>query len=90
MLQSPVKPKDTFKHMNLVDENYHVTIKDVISAIGWEYLRTTPFSVKDGGKELASLQGGFHYVNPTNGWFPGNLYSLTQVEEGKSLCSLFL
>ncbi|KAK9722117.1 hypothetical protein QE152_g19803 [Popillia japonica] len=69
--ESPVKPKDTFKHMNLVDENYHVTIKDVISAIGWEYLRTTPFSVKDGGKELASLQGGFHYVNPTNGWFPG-------------------
>lgn len=59
--------------MNLVDENYRVTVKDLISAIGWEYMRTTPLSLKDGGKEFASKQGGFHMVNPTEKWFPGNL-----------------
>ncbi|GJQ77771.1 hypothetical protein Trydic_g8645 [Trypoxylus dichotomus] len=69
--ESPVKPKDTFKYMNLVDENYRVSIKDVISAIGWEYMRTTPLSLCDGGKELANKQGGFHLINPTDKWFPG-------------------
>lgn len=43
----------------------------LISAIGWEYLRTKALVLEDGGQELVQRQKGFQYVNPTEDWFPG-------------------
>ena len=60
--------------MNLVDENYHVSIKDLVSAIGWEYMRTSPLSLQDRGIEYANKQIGFQMINPTEKWFPGAVY----------------
>lgn len=69
--ESPVKPKGTFKYMNLTDENYRVTVDNLIKAVGWEYMRTPAFFLKDGGTEFACKQGGFQMINPTDKWFPG-------------------
>lgn len=57
--------------LNLTDVNPSVTISRLISSIGWEYLRTTPLSRKDGGWDLVAKQRGFQMINPTNDWFPG-------------------
>jgi len=56
---------------NLKEANYYITPEKLLSAIGWEYLRTTPISMQDGGKELISKQRGFQLINPTDKWFPG-------------------
>lgn len=60
--------------MNLCEEDPNVNINSVIEAVGWEYMRTDPFNVKEGGKHLISEQRGFQLVNPTDQWFPGIVY----------------
>lgn len=57
--------------LNISEINRKVTSDGVLSAIGGEYLRTAPFDLKDGGKELAARQRGYQMINPTETWFPG-------------------
>jgi len=57
--------------LNLSDVNPSVNVSRLISSIGWEYLRTTPITRKDGGWDLVGKQRGFQMINPTNDWFPG-------------------
>jgi lipoyltransferase 1 len=64
------------KIMNLCEENPKIGIDKLMSAIGWEYLRTPVNSLKDGGKELANKQKGFQMINPSEQWFPGKNTSL--------------
>ncbi|XP_044765297.1 lipoyltransferase 1, mitochondrial-like [Coccinella septempunctata] len=59
------------KVMNLCEENPNVSVKKLVKAIGWEYMRTHASVVKDGGDQLANEQKGFQLVNPTDSWFPG-------------------
>ncbi|XP_022914879.1 lipoyl amidotransferase LIPT1, mitochondrial [Onthophagus taurus] len=65
------EPKTTMKYMNLSDENYKINVESLLSAIGWEFLRTEALTLKDGGKDLANQQKGFNMINPTEKWFPG-------------------
>lgn len=62
-VRSPIK--------NLVDVNPHVQMNRLISAIGWEYLRTKPLAIEDGGYDFIQQQKGFQLINPTEDWFPG-------------------
>lgn len=62
--------------MNLCEENPKVSVEKLISAIGWEYMRTPAFEIRDGGLELANQQQGFQMVNPTESWFPGNSFNV--------------
>lgn len=62
-IRSPVK--------NLIDANYHVNVQQLQSAIGYEYLRTAATVLDDGGSNLLMEQKGFHFVNPTEEWYPG-------------------
>lgn len=64
-------------HLNINDINPNVTSDGILSAIGWEFLRTSPYSMKDGGKVQAEKQSGFQMVNPTEKWFPG----ITEIRE---------
>nr|CAD7448582.1 unnamed protein product [Timema bartmani] len=57
--------------MNLCEVNSHINMEQLFSAVGWEFLRTCPQSMQDGGHDLISQQYGFQLVNPTEGWFPG-------------------
>lgn len=57
--------------VNLHDLNPHVTVEKMLSSLGWEFLRSSPLSLQDGGMEYASKQGGFQLINPTEDWFPG-------------------
>ncbi|XP_069686994.1 lipoyl amidotransferase LIPT1, mitochondrial isoform X2 [Periplaneta americana] len=57
--------------MNLCEANSHVKVEKLLSAIGWEYLRTCPYSLQDKGKDYIGQQRGFQLVNPTDKWFPG-------------------
>lgn len=57
--------------MNLCEENPKVSIERLITAIGWEYMRTPAYNLKDGGMELANQQNGFQTINPTERWFEG-------------------
>lgn len=57
--------------LNLHDVNPHVTVEKMLSSLGWEFLRSSPLSLEDGGMEYASKQGGFQLVNPSEDWFPG-------------------
>jgi lipoyltransferase 1 len=57
--------------MNLCDVNSHVKLEELLGAIGWEYLRTCPYSAEDRGKDFIRKQRGFQFVNPTDQWFPG-------------------
>nr|CAD7394247.1 unnamed protein product [Timema cristinae] len=57
--------------MNLCEVNSHINMEQLFSAVGWEFLRTCPQSMQDGGHDLISQQYGFQMVNPTEGWFPG-------------------
>jgi lipoyltransferase 1 len=57
--------------VNLNEVNSKVSMDKLIASIGWEYLRTTPITQKDGGWDLVSQQNGFQLVNPSNEWFPG-------------------
>ncbi|KAK3926667.1 Lipoyltransferase 1, mitochondrial [Frankliniella fusca] len=57
--------------VNLQEVNPNVSVEKLLSALGWEFLRSSPLSLKDGGLDYASAQGGFQLVNPTEDWFPG-------------------
>ncbi|XP_006608495.1 lipoyltransferase 1, mitochondrial isoform X2 [Apis dorsata] len=61
--RSPIK--------NLIDINCHIQMDKLITAIGWEYLRTKALVLEDGGQDLIQCQKGFQYINPTEDWFPG-------------------
>lgn len=56
---------------NLCDINRNITMDKLISAIGWEYLRTKPLSLEDGRYNQVEKQKGFKFINPTEAWFPG-------------------
>lgn len=56
---------------NLVDVNRTVNIQQLLSAIGYEFLRTPATQLTDGGRELLMKQRGFQLINPTDKWFPG-------------------
>lgn len=56
---------------NLRDVNRSVNVRQLISAVGYEYLRTSATVLEDGGSEQAMKQLGFQLVNPTEKWFPG-------------------
>lgn len=43
----------------------------LLSAIGWEYLRTKALVLEDGRYDLVEQQKGFKFINPTEAWFPG-------------------
>lgn len=61
--RSPIK--------NLVDINQNIQMDKLLSAIGWEYLRTKALVLEDGRYDLVEQQKGFKFVNPTENWFPG-------------------
>lgn len=56
---------------NLYDVNRTVNIPQLLSAVGYEYLRTTATELKDGGNAQTQQQRGFQLINPTEKWFPG-------------------
>ncbi|KAK0088493.1 hypothetical protein PV325_011794 [Microctonus aethiopoides] len=62
-IRSPVR--------NLIDVHPHIRSDILLSAIGWEYLRTDARSLIDGGNDLVQQQKGFQMINPTEEWFPG-------------------
>lgn len=62
-VRSPIK--------NLSDVNRAVNIQQLLSAIGYEYLRTPATQLTDGGRDLLMKQLGFQLINPTEKWFPG-------------------
>ncbi len=62
-VRSPIK--------NLTDVNRNVNIPQLISAIGYEYLRTHAVELNDEGQDLLQKQRGFQLINPTEKWFPG-------------------
>lgn len=76
LLQLDIKTNATksirSKIMNLCEENPKVSMDRLITAVGWEYMRTPAFSLRDGGMELANQQKGFQMINPTERWFEGN------------------
>ncbi|KAF5274518.1 hypothetical protein FQA39_LY07130 [Lamprigera yunnana] len=76
-IRSKVSRSTKCKISNLCEENPKIEVKGLLTAIGWEYLRTPINSLKDGGKNLANKQNGFQLVNPTEQWFPG----LNQIRE---------
>lgn len=55
--------------MNLCEENSNINVESLMSAIGWEYLRTNALTLGD--KQHVSEQEGFQLINPTEQWFPG-------------------
>lgn len=61
--RSPIK--------NLTEVNSNVRMDNLVNAIGWEYLRTKPLSLEDGGYDHIQKQKGFQLVNPSEDWFPG-------------------
>ncbi|XP_055591605.1 lipoyltransferase 1, mitochondrial [Uranotaenia lowii] len=63
---------------NLADVNRSVNIQQLLSAIGYEYLRTPATQLTDGGRDLLMKQLGFQLINPTEKWFPG----LSELREG--------
>lgn len=56
---------------NICEANRHVNISQLLSAIGYEFLRTSATELNDGGRELLMQQRGFQLINPTEKWFPG-------------------
>ncbi|EDV98233.1 lipoyltransferase 1, mitochondrial [Drosophila grimshawi] len=56
---------------NLVDVNRNVNVPQLLSAVGYEYLRTVATALEDGGSAQTMNQRGFQLVNPTEKWFPG-------------------
>lgn len=55
----------------MTDVNRNVNIPQLISAIGYEYLRTHATELNDEGQDLLQKQRGFQLINPTEKWFPG-------------------
>lgn len=62
-VKSPIK--------NLNDVNRAVNVPQLLSAVGYEFLRTHATELIDGGQEHIMKQQGFQLVNPTEKWFPG-------------------
>ncbi|XP_020292819.1 lipoyltransferase 1, mitochondrial [Pseudomyrmex gracilis] len=62
-VRSPIK--------NLYDVNRDIQVDKLLSAIGWEYLRTKALVLEDGNYGLVEQQKGFKFINPTEDWFPG-------------------
>lgn len=62
-VRSPIK--------NLADVNKNVNVQSLLTAIGYEFLRTPAEKLSDGGRELVMQQRGFQLINPTEKWFPG-------------------
>lgn len=56
---------------NLTDVNRTVNTQQLLSAIGYEFLRTPATQLTDGGRDLLMKQLGFQLINPTEKWFPG-------------------
>ncbi|XP_055532102.1 lipoyltransferase 1, mitochondrial [Wyeomyia smithii] len=56
---------------NLVDVNHTVNMQALLSAIGYEFLRTPATQLTDGGRDLLMKQLGFQLINPSEKWFPG-------------------
>ena len=56
---------------NLCDVNRTVSVPALLSAVGYEFLRTAATALEDGGSDQAMKQRGFQLVNPTEKWFPG-------------------
>ncbi|XP_047356063.1 lipoyltransferase 1, mitochondrial isoform X3 [Vespa velutina] len=56
---------------NLTEVNSKVEIDKLIDTLGWEYLRTKPLVLEDGGYDHIQEQKGFQLINPTEDWFPG-------------------
>lgn len=48
-----------------------MNIAQLLSAIGYEFLRTSATELEDGGNIQTMKQRGFQLVNPTEKWFPG-------------------
>jgi lipoyltransferase 1 len=51
--------------------NKNVNVQSLLSAIGYEFLRTPADKLCDGGRDLVMQQRGFQLINPTEKWFPG-------------------
>ena len=62
-MRSPIK--------NLADVNKSVNVQQLLTAIGYEFLRTPADKLCDGGRELVMQQRGFQLINPSEKWFPG-------------------
>ena len=48
-----------------------MNVPQLLSALGYEFLRTSATELQDGGRDLAMRQRGFQLINPTEKWFPG-------------------
>lgn len=70
-IQSKATPSVRSSIKNLADINKKINMSQLLSAIGYEYLRTPATELADGGRELLEKQSGFHLINPTEKWFPG-------------------
>jgi lipoyltransferase 1 len=57
--------------INLCDVNRHVNVPQLLSAVGYEFLRTMAVELNDGGRDLLMKQCGFQLINPNERWFPG-------------------
>lgn len=55
----------------MADINKNVNVKQLLTAIGYEFLRTPANKLADGGRDLVMQQRGFQLINPTEKWFPG-------------------
>ncbi|XP_039954225.1 lipoyltransferase 1, mitochondrial [Bactrocera tryoni] len=62
-VRSPIK--------NLCEINRNVNTSQLISSVGYEYLRTFATELRDGGNQQIMKQRGFQLINPTEKWFPG-------------------
>lgn len=51
--------------------NKSVNVQQLLTAIGYEFLRTPAEKLADGGREHVMQQRGFQLINPTEKWFPG-------------------
>lgn len=56
---------------NLCDVNRKVNVPQLLSAVGYEFLRTSATKLEDGGNAQTMQQRGFQLINPTEKWFPG-------------------
>lgn len=48
-----------------------MNVSQLLSAVGYEFLRTSATELVDGGHSQTMKQQGFQLINPTEKWFPG-------------------
>lgn len=72
-IKTNATPSLKAKFLNLNEIDPKMNVDNVLSAVGWEYMRTSATSLKDYGIEHANKQRGFQLINPTEEWFPGKL-----------------